>query len=106
MSENRFAQGIKNSKETTDNLQKEKEALKESKSETETNIDNEVSNDNTVANISKADIKAILKQNQKPKAKTHSLYLDDEVFEKLQKHAKSNKTSVSKILNDLLKSIL
>ena len=54
----------------------------------------------------KLDIKSLLSDKKKPKSKTHSLYLDDDIYEKLEKVAKSNKVSVSKALNELLRTIL
>jgi hypothetical protein len=43
---------------------------------------------------------------QKPKAKSNSFYLDDEVVAALEKLAKQNKSNKSKVLNTLLRNIL
>ena len=60
----------------------------------------------TLTKDGKLDIKSLLADKKKPKSKTHSLYLDDDIYEKLEKVAKANKISVSKALNELLRSIL
>ena len=43
---------------------------------------------------------------QKPKGKSNSFYLDDEVVAALEKLAKQNKSSKSKVLNTLLRNLL
>ena len=43
---------------------------------------------------------------QKPKAKSNSFYLDDEVVAALEKLAKQNKSNKSKVLNTLLRNML
>ena len=42
--------------------------------------------------------------NEKPKGRTYSVYLDDDVVEALDRVAKENKSSRSKVLNILLKN--
>ena len=55
----------------------------------------------------KSDLLAGLMQDKaKPKAKSYGFYLDDEVVDALEKLAKQNKSSKSKVLNTLLRSIL
>lgn len=41
---------------------------------------------------------------EKPKGKTYSVYLDDDVVEALDRVAKQNKSSRSKVLNILLRN--
>lgn len=94
MGENRFAAGVKAAKERTSEIQEQ---------QTE-NPSNEKSL--TLTKDGKLDIKSLLSDKKKPKSKTHSLYLDDDIYEKLEKVAKSNKVSVSKALNELLRTIL
>lgn len=43
---------------------------------------------------------------EKPKAKSCSFYLDEDVANELEKLAKANKSSKSKVLNTLLRNIL
>ena len=44
--------------------------------------------------------------NEKPKGKTTGFYLDEEVIAALEKIAKKNKTTKSKVLNTLLRNLL
>lgn len=114
MGENRFAAGVKAAKERTSDIQEQQTDKKvENKSEPvqETVKEQQIENPSnkkslTLTKDGKLDIKSLLSDKKKPKSKTHSLYLDDDIYEKLEKVAKSNKVSVSKALNELLRTIL
>lgn len=74
-----------------------------------TQTDNKSSSEiesNVLEKNKKLDVKSMLADRKKITSKTYSLYLDSDVYDKLAKAAKSNKMSVSKALNELLRSIL
>ena len=114
MGENRFAAGVKAAKERTSEIQEQQTEKKvENKSEPVQETVKEQQTENpsnekslTLTKDGKLDIKSLLSDKKKPKSKAHSLYLDDDIYEKLEKVAKSNKVSVSKALNELLRTIL
>ncbi len=97
---------------TKDNLQNiSQEVHKEPETiQDEVQVTDEVQNNNET-NIDKLkdnqlDITAIFNFQKKPKSSSHSLYIDDDIYKKLEHLAKSQKISISKALNEILKSIL
>ena len=103
MAENRFAKGVKTAKERTAEI----EASKNNQDITETTPDKKVENATEVTGKNKIDISKIFADTPKKRnAVAKTFYMNESNMDKLEKLAKAQKMSVSKVLNEILSNVL
>lgn len=109
MSENRFAKSVKAAKERTAEVeaikknQEVQQPVAEEVSENQTEDKKQSENDSST----KLDISKIFSDTpKKKKALAKTFYMSEANMEKLEKLAKSQKMSVSKVLNEILSNVL
>lgn len=95
MAENRFSKGVKEAKERTAEIEAQKA------------INPETKEDVIKEKYDKVDVGKILSEASKKKNGTaKTFYMTEENMNKLEKIAKAQKISVSKVLNEILSNVL
>lgn len=99
MGENRFAKSVQTAKQNTKNYE-EKLALEQKANLQEESNATEKDTTQSVLNLND-----IVSKKKKPTSSSHTIYLEDEVFKKITRAAKSREMTISAFVNEVFKQM-
>lgn len=99
MGENRFAKSVQTAKQNTKNYE-EKLALEQKANLQEETTATEKDTTQSVLNLND-----IVSKKKKPTSSSHTIYLEDEVFKKITRAAKSREMTISAFVNEVFKQM-
>lgn len=99
MGENRFAKSVQTAKQNTKNYE-EKLAL-----EQKANLQEEANATGKDTTQSVLNLNDIVSKKKKPTSSSHTIYLEDEVFKKITRAAKSREMTISAFVNEVFKQM-
>lgn len=99
MGENRFAKSVQTAKQNTKNYE-EKLAL-----EQKANLQEEANATEKDTTQSVLNLNDIVSKKKKPTSSSHTIYLEDEVFKKITRAAKSREMTISAFVNEVFKQM-
>lgn len=99
MGENRFAKSVQTAKQNTKNYE-EKLALEQKANLQEETTATEKDTTQSVLNLND-----IVSKKKKTTSSSHTIYLEDEVFKKITRAAKSREMTISAFINEVFKQM-